>query len=319
MAGYALGIVVNPKLKVPVLVVADGADITITAMDAEGYEDLGSGYYGMSDAIAQMLGLPRSHTPHGVTIEGAGYGTCLYTALCLGAHQNFESHEGHPNRYRIQSYGPDGDGICSTTDDRSSDADEWWRRARRLGLAREVEEEQEDENVDVTSNFDSLIEGESVDDGVVSRVNTISVDVSKQVSGDVYLWDSASSHKLVVADFTIPMASSAEANALWERVKDRKLVTEVSVELILALDLRGLDVSGINLLGLLAEQAGASEEALHDLRFRWENGLDPSAPVKQMQLAFKKNSSEARRARRVVEEAEIYRLGAGWAELESLP
>jgi hypothetical protein len=319
VGNYALGIVVNPKLKVPVLVLAEGADITITAMDAEGYEDLGSGYYGMSDSIAQMLGLPRSHTPHGVTVEGQGYGTCLYTALCLGAHQNFEAHEGHPNRYRIQSYGPDGDGICSTTDDRSSEADEWWRRARRLGLAREVEEEQEEEDVDVTSNFDSLIEGESVDDGVVSRVNTISVDVSKSVSGDVYLWDSASGHHLVVADFTIPMASGAEASALWQRIGEPKLVTEVSLELILALDVRGLDISGINLLGLLAREAGASDEALHDFRFRWEAGLDPSAPVTQMQLAFKKNSSEARHAARAVREAAEYRRDAGWEALESLP
>ncbi len=61
------------------------------------------------------------------------------------------------------------------------------------------------------------------------------------------------------------------------------------------------------------------KRALHDFRFRWEAGLDPSQPVKQMQLAFKKNSSEARHAARAVEEAAAYRREAGWDKLESLP
>lgn len=321
MASFALGIVVNPKLKSPVLVTAAGSGIAISLMLVEeAYEGIGSGYYGLDDAIAQATGLPRSHTPSGVAIEGAGYGTCLYTALCLGAHQNFEHHEGHRNRFQIASYGPDGDGICSTSDDRSGDADEWWRRARRLGLAREIEDEQEDEDVDVTSDFDSLIEGQEYDGGTVSRVSTITADISKTVTGDVYLWSRAAEHRLIVADFTIPMTEKDHPSALWERiVVDKKLVTEVTPELILALDVRDLHVSAMNLLGLLAEHGGADEKALHDFRFRWEAGLDPSVPVTQIQLPFKKNSSESRRAGRALEEAAFYRREAGWSELEGLP
>lgn len=321
MATTALGIVVNPKLKAPVLVTTDGVYVNVLTMLAEeGYEEIGSGYYGMDDQIAQSTGLPRSHTPNGVSIEGEGYGTCLYTALCLGAHQNHLSHEGQPGRFRIQSYGPDGDGISSTTDDRSGEADEWWSRARRLGLARAVDEEQEDEDVDVTSDFDSLIEGQSYgDDGTVSRVTTITADISKTVRGDIYLWDYAESHRLVVADFTIALADGEPLETLWQRVTAPKVVSEVSAELILALDVRGLHVSAMNLLGLLAEHAGASETDLHDLRFRWESGLDPSTPVKQIRLPFTKNSSEGRRAREALAYAADLRREAGWSELESLP
>src|SRR5262249_23602919 len=96
-------------------------------------------------------------------------------------------------------------------------------------------------------------------------------------------------------------------------------VIEGLFEHFLALDVRGLTLDSMNLIGTLAESLGASEDDLHDLRFRWEMGLDPATPITQLRLPFKKNSSENRAAHRSVERAEELRRDAGWAKIAGLP
>jgi hypothetical protein len=316
MTGYALGLVVNPKLARPVLAYWDGREMDILALDDDEWLSIGTGYYGDTDDPAtSATGYPRSHTPSGVQIKKQGYGTCLYTALCLGAHHNADG------ALRLFRYGPDGDGISSESNSRSTEADHWWSRAKDLGLASEVVEDQTEESVDVTSELSELVSGQEVDGKLVSYVNTINVDVEASVTADVYPYDRAEDHDLVLAEFVAELPFTG-VESLWTMVQQREpteLKLLVHADRILACDVRGLSVSAMNLLGILAERGGAPEEDLHALRFRWEHGLDPGAPVKQMRLPFKANSSEAREAAEILKTTKMLRAETGWDDLRTLP
>ena len=183
-----------------------------------------------------------------------------------------------------------------------------------------MDAEQTEESVDVTSDLSESVQGSEVDGKLVSYVNTINVDLESQVTADIYPWTRAEEHELVVAAFSKPVTFDKYPETLWQLVRDdAELEVIVEPAWILALDVRGLDVSAMNLLGLLAEVGGASEDDLHALRFRWENGLDPAAPVKQMRLPFKANSAEARQAEAAVRQAAVLREATGWTALSSLP
>ena len=140
-----------------------------------------------------------------------------------------------------------------------------------------MDAEQTEESVDVTSDLSESVQGSEVDGKLVSYVNTINVDLESQVTADIYPWTRAEEHDLVVAVFSKPVTFDKYPETLWQLVRDdAELEVIVEPAWILALDVRGLDVSAMNLLGLLAEVGGASEDDLHALRFRWENGLDPA-------------------------------------------
>jgi hypothetical protein len=310
-----LGLVVNPKLATPLLATLSDRYVSIHLLSEENWPEIGSGYYGDSDDRAsQASGYPRSHTPDGVRLKKLGYGTCLYTALCLGAHQNAEG------RLRLAGYLPDGDGICSG-EDRSSEADDWWSRAKELGVAKAAYIEETEEDIDATSELADSLYGSEVEGGSVSSVNTINVDIEKSLTVDTYPFARAEKHHLVCADFTLDWNHArTPLDAIWKTIReDAKLEVVIEPEWVLALDVRDLTLSAMNLIGTLAEVAGVTEDDLHDLRFRWENGLDPKAPITQMRLPFKKNSSESRAAARVVERVEVLRQEAGWPGLRELP
>lgn len=312
----ALGLVVNPKLAVPLLVLGDeDALISIQRMNAEAWPTVGQGYYGEEDDEAsRVTNMPRSHTPDGVRIRKQGYGTALYTALCLGAHQNSEG------RYRL-GYVPDGDGICSQEGTRSAEAEEWWHGARRLGLARVETSEETEEHFDATDELSSAIRGETIGDSTVTYVNTIDVDIEKRIQADAYAWHRAASHNLVATDFTIPLPGDMSPEALWRIIHESGDELELFVETpwILALDVRGLTIDAINLLGVIAQVSGATERELDHLRLRWEMNLDPSAEIRQELLPFKRNSSEARAVGQAMAETAELRERAGWAPLAELP
>lgn len=83
---------------------------------------------------SDATGYPRVHVSHGVVIPRQGYGTALYTALCLAAHLNWTR--------RLRFYvNPSGiyDGISSSPASRSEDADTWWDTAMFHGIAYQVE------------------------------------------------------------------------------------------------------------------------------------------------------------------------------------
>ncbi len=98
----------------------------------------GSGYFnndeGTYSAASSITGLPRVHTPSGVTKKGGGLGTVLYTGLCHVAHQ---VHDGELRGVRADN---EGDGISSQEGTRSAEAEQWWTRAKRVyKLAVEME------------------------------------------------------------------------------------------------------------------------------------------------------------------------------------
>jgi hypothetical protein len=189
-----------------------------------------------------------------------------------------------------------------------------------LQLARAVYSEDTETDVDATSELAETLYGSEVEGGTVSSVNDINVDIEKSVTVDVYPYDNAERKALVCADLTLEVDfERVPIDRLWEVLKNADIEVAAEPERLLALDVRTLTLEAMNLIGILAETVGASEDDLHDLRFRWEEKLDPKTPVRQMRLPFKKNSSEARRAHEAIERARALRLEAGWAELSELP
>jgi hypothetical protein len=256
--------------------------------------------------------------PNAVEIKGLGYGTSLYTALCLGAHQNYEAREeGESNRYKISSYGPSGNGISSMEGTRSEEAEDWWSAARRRKLVASEEHEETDEGVDVTSEYAYRIENQEYGGGNITSVNTIDVDVEKITTVDVYRWESALKHNLIIASFTAKFTHSEPAG-LWQALQ-RDGIHEAYPLWILGLDVRGFTLDAINLLGLIGQSAGLSDQDLSNLRYRWERQIDPSMPVPQIVLPFKPNSAAAHEAMEAVEQAAEIREASGWDELADLP
>jgi hypothetical protein len=101
---------------------------------------------------------------------------------------------------------------------------------------------------------------------------------------------------------------------------DPKVIGEVEAEALLAIDVRGLSLDAMNLIGVLAEHGGASENDLHMLRYRWEFGLDPEAEVRQLRLPLSSNRRrlQANAARDALARAMELRDRTGWSSL-SLP
>ncbi len=309
-----IGLVANPKTHEPALVVTDGEYVSLRGLKASDLlQRLGRGYYEeSSNEPSQFTGLPRSHTPDGVLIKGKGWGTALYTALTLGAHQCSE------DLVEIDMYKP-GDGICSWTDNRSAEADKWWDAAVKIGLAdQHVEEETEqDEGVDLDVDPSDL--DRFVSEGAVVYVNRVNVDIEKTIEKTVelYTYKEAANRRhlaLVAMNVEIPKGISAQASLgfLWHAVRDDSdLVTEADAIGLLALDVRGIDQEAAHLLSLCFGEAGLSDAQCDEMYLRYERGLDPSRASGQGRL-FMANQSG-------LSDVEAAREATGWADLASLP
>lgn len=188
-----------------------------------------------------------------------------------------------------------------------------------LELARQEEVENTEEGVEATDELSDYIEGKEVGDGRVAYVNRISVDTVTEKTFEIYEWSSAQDHHLDIADFTLEFEGPIEAT--WRRLRDGADDVEITVEpdWVFACDVRGLSIDGMNLLGLLAQIAGAKEDDLSAFRLRWELGLDPEVPVHQLALPFTPNSSDGRRVRQELARVAELRRSAGWAQLAALP
>lgn len=132
-------LLVNPRDGRPYCAVGsiDAGAVTLVNVDGQrvggGYLDTEASSKYVSSAVA--TGLPRAHTPDGVTGKGGGLGTLLYTGLCARAHLGAIDALDLPKW--MAGYG--GDGISSETSTRTAQADAWWLRAReRFGLAEVV-------------------------------------------------------------------------------------------------------------------------------------------------------------------------------------
>ena len=316
-----LGLVVNPKLKVPVLVTFNTGAIEIWALNGDGWSVIGKGYY---SEVVSNTGLMRANTPAGVRPKNMGYGTCLYTALCLGAHQNAKG------RAQIDRF-EDGDGVASETEDRSCEAALWWHSAAELGLVGEHAEETSVEDIDFRGEGECLV-GEDIggldgNTGTVTHVNYVNVDYEQVTEVHTYEYSSAEDNHLILAAMAVEVDAMEDESieggtleSLWKTIRDDPFVIdETNLELLLALDVTELSEWGMNLVGILAQDSGASATQLGDLHFRWRYKLDPSEKLSQMSFEFRPNSKEFQDAVHVNERTEELREKTAWSDLANLP
>lgn len=306
-----IGLVVNPKLKQLVFATTDGTYVGIrSSLGHNLLLKLGEGYYDDGDdEAARLSDYPRVHTPSGVVIKGAGYGTSLYAALCLGAHQYFDGN------HQDLTTDPQNDGVSSREGNRSGPASAWWDRATELGLAqrKEYSKTETEENVDISGDV-SAEELSQIAGRTVTYVNTVRVDTEEETTEevDVYDFDEAESNHLVVAGFATT-SSIRTIRDLWEAMRDNWDPEDVDENALLALDVRGLDQEVIFLLSVLYRKAGLSESAVDALRFRWQNNLDPGVVAPEQFRLWPNPAGEGMR------EVVLARQRTRWNRLESLP
>jgi hypothetical protein len=314
---YSLGVVINPKLNEPVLVTIYYGDVSIYRLKP-GHKLIGAGYYDKGDdhyvRPAQATDLPRSHTARGVEPKKMGFGTCLYTGLCVGAYLASEGHA------KIDAYG-DGPGISSESESRSREADAWWDRAKKLGLTERSDEELVEEGVEIDTED---ITCEHFEDEKTVRIFSAMGDITSEFEVDTYLYEKAEDSDLVLAttlsvDTKLP-PDQGGVEYLWRRiVEDEFLAGEIHKDRILASDVRGLSEDGISLLSALLMAGGASDDEVDAIQLRHELGLDPSQPIKQMRLPFKPNASEKGELAQLNRETAMLRSEQMWSKLKSLP
>lgn len=147
---FFLGCVLNPKTNLPCPVFKT-KQRTVNVLNPVGDEE-GKGYFddgthGAEHSSSEESGFPRVHTPSGVRTQRAGYGTVLYTGLCLAA--NLED-----RRLLKLATNVTGAGI-SSNENRSASAEKWWSAAKgEFDLAYSVEvgggEQEEDFEAEYT-------------------------------------------------------------------------------------------------------------------------------------------------------------------------
>lgn len=310
-----IGVVCNPRTHEPLLVVTDGTYVSLRSLkQVDLGRRLGRGYYeDRSNNPSNITGLPRSHTPDGVAIKGKGYGTALYSALALGAHLALE------HWVKIDMY-EEGDGICSWTDDRSSEADTWWSQAVKKGLAEQkVEEDTErEEGVDLHVKPSDL--DEFVDEGEVVYVNTVNVDIEKTTSSSVEVleYESVFDRVHIVAaamSIDVPDNEKSVSGAIdfvWRAVQeDHDNCEAVDPAALLALDVRGLARPAVGLLSVLYGAADLGDAARDELEMRFRQGLDPVGN-QGAQLRLIPNHGG-------LSDVSFARKEARWEEVEDLP
>lgn len=136
-AGDGLGVIINPKTFEPCLpfkVKDKHKTFAFYTPDTKNTGDvfrvMGRGYFDDANGDAydtSSSGYPRVHTPDGVRVLRKGYGTVLYTTLCLAATLE------EMGELTIKDIEPSARGISSNSE-RSNSAKAWWKQARELGL-----------------------------------------------------------------------------------------------------------------------------------------------------------------------------------------
>lgn len=320
-----LGLVVNPKTNKPVLATTDGEYVSIRSLErADFLRRLGRGYLESGgDPAANATRLPRVHTPDGVVVKRMGYGTSLYTAICLGAALTVQE-------AASLSSGIEGEGISSDPENRSHEASVWWAASHRQGLTQlyedQIEQEETDENVDIDVEPDELSNCVSVDGDIV-YVNRVNVDIRRDTTVDVefnfYTYESAREHNLIPAELVVELPDmnnlqrGTDMRYVWEalmREYEKADFYDLDADALLALDVRGLDADAINLLQFLYMQADLDTDGL---RYRWQYNLDPSAaPPEQLRLPLKANPAVAESLGEVLDEVAEARADVGWGDLD---
>jgi len=232
-----LGCVLNPKTNLPCPVykektrTVDVFDPLLEDKEGSGYFD--NGEHGEDYSASEKSGFPRVHTPTGVKTRKAGYGTVLYTGLCLAA--KLEDNGSLKLATQVAGAG------ISSNENRSNAAEAWWSAAKNeFDLAYSVDvggtEETEDFNESYHSGTetgrrvvravretlaarDALPEGDLDIDSVIVR-GTVAQEGSGEA--DVYPYDR--SHGCLGARSMVPFWFVSEkydgSEHLWDYYED---------------------------------------------------------------------------------------------------
>ena len=174
-----LGCVLNPKTNLPCPVYKEKKRTVEVYDPALDYKE-GSGYFDHGEhgdryTASEGSGFPRVHTPDGVKTRKAGYGTVLYTGLCLAAKLEDEGHLTIDTQVT-------GAGI-SSNENRSNSAEAWWSAAKDtfdLAYSVEVEGEEEEQEEDFEAEYERGNFAGKVRAAVEEFLNS-----SEQFDGDV--------------------------------------------------------------------------------------------------------------------------------------
>jgi hypothetical protein len=172
-----LGCVLNPKTNLPCPVYKE-KQRTVEVYDPALDDKEGSGYFDDGDhgtdySASEKSGFPRVHTPSGVKTRRSGYGTVLYTGLCLAAKLEDRG-------YLKIATNVAGAGISSNTN-RSNAAEAWWSAAKNefdLAYSVEVEGAEEEEEEEYEETITSTRGIRAVRDAVLAALDP---------EGDLYI------------------------------------------------------------------------------------------------------------------------------------
>lgn len=238
-----LGCVLNPKTNLPCPVYKE-KQRTVEVYDPWLDDKEGSGYFDNGDhgadySASEKSGFPRVHTPTGVKTRKAGYGTVLYTGLCLAAKLE------HNGLLKLAT-NVAGAGI-SSNENRSNAAEAWWRAAKNefdLTYSTEVEGEEVEEEESYEESILGTLKLRAMRDAVINALDPdgdLDIDevivkgtLKKMVStgpseADVYPYDR--SHGCLGAQSMVPFWFVSEAydgsEHLW--IYGEKLMDEYDI------------------------------------------------------------------------------------------
>jgi hypothetical protein len=245
-------------------------------------DEEGKGYFNSDEKYSQpsrVTGLPRVHTPDGVSEKGKGAGTVLYTGLCLAAHLDAEGHLG------MSGLDVSGDGVSSGAG-RSEDAERWWRRAKTAyGLAVEIEGCDEEEFRIETSSGRYAEHAEAIARAYLGagRVSVEEFEFTASgtqescgVRADAYPYKNAARAGLVVAGVNTDSAYWHEVEAGEIEVESKKALAAANVGQLRALEWAdGVDPEAVfRVLLEAARAAGVPKRDLDGLVLRYLAGVD---------------------------------------------
>ena len=242
--GSVFGLLVNPRSGELLLAAFVGGYCNIRLPDGlmagSGHFDPIERYSVSGFPFSTMAtGYPRVHTPEGVQVEGGGFGTVLYSALCLASHINWIGGPVSPQLPLNGIY----DGISSMPDWRSASAEAWWSAAKmRFDLAYEV-----------------------------MATNTVT-GVSKPC--DVYEYSALLASNMVIA--WSPNGPSIEGierapamQFMYDAKGDGKSMTPANRKAVVNVNVSNLSNRVFSLLSDLASQSGATQKELDGMEHRF--------------------------------------------------